>query len=67
MEPADDSISVRSVRLGEVLSGPTIMANTTFNRELLFDAIILLFDECNNEFMKNDSLIENFVQKCKFF
>lgn len=67
MEPASESISVRSIRLGEVLNGPSIMATTSFNKELLFDSIILLFDECNNEFMKTDPLIVNFVNKCKCF
>jgi len=66
MEPAAESISVRSMRISEVLSGPAIMATTALNKELLFDAIILLFDECNNEFMKSDPLITNFVNKCKY-
>lgn len=66
MEPAVEPISVRSMRLSDVLCGPTIMASTTFNKELLLDAIILLFDECNNELMKNDTMIANFVNKCKF-
>ncbi|KAE9542770.1 hypothetical protein AGLY_002681 [Aphis glycines] len=65
MEPAAESISVRSMRINEVLSGPAIMATTALNKELLFDAIILLFDECNNEFMKSDPLITNFVNKFK--
>jgi len=66
MEPAAESISVRTMRLSEVLSGPSIMATTALNKELLFDAIILLFDECNNEFMKTDPLIVNFVNKCEY-
>lgn len=65
MEPASESISVRSMRLNEVLGGPSIMATTALNKELLFDAIILLFDECNNEFMKTDPLIVSFVSKCE--
>lgn len=67
MEPAVESISVRSMRLSEVLGGPSIMASTTFNKELLFDAIILLFDECNNECMKSDPHIAHFVNKCKSY
>lgn len=65
MEPSSDPISVRSMRLGEVLVGPTIMDTTTINKELLLDAIILLFDECNNEYMKTDPLIANFINKCE--
>lgn len=42
------------------------MATTGLNKELLFDAIILLFDECNNEFLKTDSLISDFVNKCEY-
>lgn len=65
MEPASESISVRSMRLHEVVCGPTIMAATSLNKELLFDAIILLFDECNNDPMKSDPLIASFVNKCE--
>ncbi|XP_050538665.1 citron Rho-interacting kinase-like [Daktulosphaira vitifoliae] len=65
MEPAAESISVRSMRLNNTLMGPIIMSNTTLNKELLFDSIILLFDECNNEVMKSDPLIANFVNKFK--
>lgn len=67
MEPAADSISVRSMRLNEVISGPAIMTNATMNKELLFDAIILLFDEYNNAFIKTDPLISTFLDKCKCF
>lgn len=67
MEPAAESISVRSMRLNEVISGPAIMATPTMNKELLLDAIILLFDEYNNAFTKPDPLISNFLDKCKCF
>ncbi|XP_050431701.1 citron Rho-interacting kinase-like [Adelges cooleyi] len=65
MEPATESISVRSMRLNNTLYGPTIMSSTALNKELLFDSIILLFDECNNEVMKSDQLIASFINKFK--
>lgn len=65
MEPAAEPISVRTMRLGDALGGPSIMASTSLNKELLFDALILLFDECNNDFMKTDSHVSSFVNKCK--
>lgn len=65
MEPADESISVRAMRLAGALDGPSIMASTSLYKELLFDAVALLFDECNNECMKNNDRVSRFVDKCK--
>ncbi|XP_050433505.1 citron Rho-interacting kinase-like isoform X2 [Adelges cooleyi] len=65
MEPSNDSICVRSMRLDSMLNGPTIMSSRALDKELLFDSITLMFDECNNDVMKRDPSIASFLDKFK--
>ena len=63
-----DSISTRCAKLNQVFAGKSVgrKACATFTREALLDAFLLLFDECNSEYMLKDKNISGFVRKCKY-
>lgn len=72
MDENSESVSQRISRLNSILS-KTIIENKTDNgstlisREELLDALMLLYDECNNEFLMKDPHIAEFVNKCKIY
>lgn len=63
-----DSISTRCAKLNQIFAGKNVGRKScgTFNREALLDAFLLLFDECNSEYMLKDKNIFGFVKKCKY-
>lgn len=64
-----DSISTRCAKLNQIFAGKNVGRKTNggcFTREALLDAFLLLFDECNSEFMLKDKSISGFVKKCKY-
>lgn len=72
MEQTHESITKRILHLNSLLSRSVSDSQTDSNfylisREALIDALILLYDECNNEFLMKDSLISDFVEKCGYF
>ncbi len=69
MEFNQESISERIKRLTNLLFKSTAVPKTDtgsflISREALLDSLILLYDECNNEFLMKDPLIAEFVDKC---
>ncbi|CAH2052087.1 unnamed protein product, partial [Iphiclides podalirius] len=68
MEPSKEAIAVRITRLnrqivGKVTSGPNKL-NKKIDRETLFDALTVLYDECNDDPIKKcDELVRAFVDK----
>jgi len=63
-----DSISTRCAKLNQIFAGKNVGRKTSgaFTREALLDAFLLLFDECNSEYMLKDKSISGFVKKCKY-
>lgn len=63
-----DSISTRCAKLNQIFAGKTVGRKTSraFTREALLDAFLLLFDECNSEYMLKDKSVSGFVKKCKY-
>jgi citron Rho-interacting kinase len=69
MEPSKEPICVRIARLNSVFLGRAGAGNVNakehyLRREGLLDALILLYDECNNDALKKDRNIALFVEKC---
>lgn len=68
-----ESIPSRIKRLTTLLNKTIVEKRNDANgscllsRETLLDALILLYDECNNEFLMKDPLIADFVEKCGYF
>lgn len=60
-----DSISTRCAKLNQIFAGKTVGRKTSgaFTREALLDAFLLLFDECNSEYMLKDKSVSGFVKK----
>lgn len=71
MEATRESIRDRILRLNNLLSQSTLPvksdSNGSISCELLLDSLILLYDECNNEFLMKDPLIADFVEKCEYY
>jgi citron Rho-interacting kinase len=72
MEPSKEPISVRIARLnslfmGRVCAGNGLVKKHCLGREGLMDALIVLYDECNNDTLKKDRNIALFVEKCMYF
>jgi citron Rho-interacting kinase len=68
MELSKDPISVRIARLNNIFLGRVSSGNMHYlGREGLVDALVLLYDECNNDHLKKDRNIALFVEKCMFF
>ena len=69
MDATRESIRDRIIRLNSLLTRSTNEvkedANGAITREVMLDSLILLYDECNNEFLMKDPLIAEFVEKCK--
>lgn len=71
MEPSKEAIAVRITRLnrqilGKVTGGTTKFNKKTIDREALFDALTVLYDECNDDpVKKSDDLVKAFLDKCK--
>ncbi|XP_046386936.1 citron rho-interacting kinase [Ischnura elegans] len=68
MEPSKEPISVRIARLNNLFLSKTTSNTAIVNkhwvsREGLLDALIVLYDECNNDALKRDKHIANFVDK----
>ncbi|XP_065212343.1 citron Rho-interacting kinase-like isoform X2 [Planococcus citri] len=68
MEQNSESITKRILNLNNLLLRSTsdskaIAGSCLISREVLVDALILLYDECNNEFLMKDPLIADFVEK----
>ena len=64
-----DSISTRCAKLNQIFAGKNVGRKSSgagFTREALLDAFLLLFEECNSEFMLKDKNISGFVNKCKY-
>ena len=64
-----DSISTRCAKLNQIFAGKNVgrkSCGDAFTREALLDAFLLLFDECNSEYMLNDKNISGFVKKCEY-
>jgi hypothetical protein len=69
MEPSKEPICVRIARLNSIFLGRADAGNVNakkhcLGREGLMDALILLYDECNNDALKKDRNIALFVEKC---
>lgn len=69
MEPSKEPICVRITRLNNIFLGRPGAGNVNakkhyLGREGLIDALILLYDECNNDALKKDRNIALFVEKC---
>jgi len=65
-----DSISTRCAKLNQVFAGKNVgrkSSGASFTREAFLDAFLLLFEECNSEFMLKDKNISAFVKKCKYY
>jgi citron Rho-interacting kinase len=68
MESSKDPISVRIARLNNIFLGRVSSGNMHYlGREGLVDALVLLYDECNNDYLKKDRNIALFVEKCMYF
>lgn len=70
MEQSNESITKRILNLNNLLLRSTsdskaVAGSCLISREILIDALILLYDECNNEFLMKDPLIADFVEKCR--
>ncbi|GBP74880.1 hypothetical protein EVAR_57104_1 [Eumeta japonica] len=65
MEPSKEAISVRLARLNrQVLGKASSGTRRTVDRETLFDALAVLYDECNKDSVKkNDELVRSFLDK----
>ena len=61
-----ESISTRCAKLNQIFAGKNV-GRKSFTREAMLDAFLLLFEECNSEFMLKDKNISGFVKKCKYF
>lgn len=65
-----ESISTRCAKLNQIFAGKNVgrkSSGASFTREAMLDAFLLLFEECNSEFMLKDKNISGFVKKCKYF
>ena len=67
-----DPICVRNTYLRHILLGKRKLfegdeEQRQINKEGLVDALLVLFDECDNDFMKRDANISHFVERCKFY
>ena len=63
-----DSISTRCGKLNQIFAGKNVVRKASspcFTREALLDAFLLLFEECNSEFMLKDKNVSGFLKKCK--
>ena len=62
-----DSISTRCAKLNQIFAGKNVGRKTSgaFTREALLDSFLLLFDQCNSEYMLKDKSVSGFVKKCK--
>ncbi|KAJ7374104.1 hypothetical protein OS493_009436 [Desmophyllum pertusum] len=61
-----DSISTRCAKLNQIFAGKNVgrkSCGDAFTREALLDAFLLLFDECNSEYMLKDKNISGFVKE----
>lgn len=73
MDVGVESITARIQRLTSLLNKSFVEKRNDANsscliaRETLLDALLLLYDECNNEFLMKDPLIADFVDKCRYF
>ena len=63
METTRESVRDRVIRLSNLLTQSD--GNGTITREIMLDSLLVLYDECNNEFLMKDPLIAEFVEKCK--
>ena len=68
MEQNNENIAKRISNLNNLLvrslDSKASAGSCLISREVLIDALILLYDECNNEFLMKDPLIADFVEKC---
>jgi citron Rho-interacting kinase len=65
----EEPVCVRIARLNSIFFGRRGAENVhakkhCLGREGLLDALILLYDECNNDTLKKDPNIAVFVEKC---
>lgn len=68
MESSKEPISVRIARLNNLFLGRVGAGNMHYlGREGLMDALVVLYDECNNDHLKKDQNIALFVEKCMYF
>lgn len=61
-----DSISTRCGKLNQIFAGKNVVRKASspcFTREALLDAFLLLFEECNSEFMLKDKNVSGFLKK----
>ncbi|GLH00471.1 Serine/threonine-protein kinase Genghis Khan [Gryllus bimaculatus] len=69
MEPCKEPVSVRITRLNNFFLGRggsaanTLLSKQFIGREGLLDALVVLYDECNNDALKKDKNIAKFVEK----
>lgn len=64
MQAVKEAISVRVTRINSEITGKLNEKNLLLNREVLLDALQVLYDECSLESMqKGDSNIAEFVKK----
>lgn len=64
-----ESIATRCAKLNQILSsknGGRKGASSIFSKELLLDAFMVLFEECQSEDLLKDKNISSFVKKCKY-
>ena len=67
MGSSREPISVRIARLNNLFLGRAGAVNIHYlGREGLMDALILLYDECNNDVLKKDRNISIFIEKCMY-
>ena len=69
--PQVDPICVRNTHLHHILLGKRHLfegdeERRQINKDGLIDALLVLYDECNTDFMRKDHQISQFVDKCKF-
>lgn len=70
MEQPHEPIERRAERLYNSLFQSKMECNfgvgyDSISFEDLLDSFLILYDECNNEFLMKDSLIAEFVDKCE--
>ncbi|KAG8236771.1 hypothetical protein J437_LFUL016885, partial [Ladona fulva] len=67
MEPSKEAISIRIARLNNLFCSKSTTTSHPdrhwVSREGLLDALVVLYDECNNDSLKKDKHIANFVDK----
>lgn len=68
MEPSKEPISVRIGKLNAQIVGKSKSSHRIITRESLFDALQVLYDECDNDCIKNlDRNVSAFVEENKKF